>query len=317
MVSQSGQVLLPWNPNEQNANISKKRTVAKAFPREATKPPIVMADETGGQGKMKAVDQHATNLKEPDENSGDLFLDNPEDVEGFLEVEKHLTAMIAQTTTKESPRKTTINLNAPTQGTGSPMKPFLRQSFQLRPPVKTTEAPTLVGLSALNRTPTCFRIAEVLRLLNAANPSHSITFELFGVLRPLSWTFTDDTAKQAIEIADLFFPHLPPSLRLDIDSRQLKFLQKHLSTTTSQALQGTNTDPNGQPPSNLIRTIIQARPMTTGASSLSPRSIGDAVRDKFLIQVILARPTTWAVVKVTLRFLEASHNPAEDFAHKL
>jgi hypothetical protein len=316
-VSQSDQVLLPWNSNEQNANIGKKRTFTNAFPRGATKSPIVRPDETGGQGRIKPVNQHATNLKEPDENSEDFFLDNPEDMEDFLEVEKSLTAIVAQATTTEPPRRPTIDRKAQTQGKGSPMKPFMRQNFQLRPPAKTTEAAALVGLSAFNRTPTCFRIAEALRLLNAANPSHGIAFELFGVLRPSSWIFTDVAAMPAIEIADLFFPHLPPSLRLDIESSQVKFLRDQLSTTTSQSLQGTNSDTNGQTSRNMIRALIKARPVTTGLSSSNPRSIGDAVRDKFEIKVLHARPTTWEVVKVTLELLEASHNAAGDFAHKL
>lgn len=318
IVYESDRVLQPWNINEQNANIGKKRTFTKAFPREATKSSILMAGETGGQGKIKLVDQNATNLNEPDENYANLFLDNPEDMEAFLDVEQHLTAMIAQTMKTASPKRTAVDLKAKTQGETSPIKPFMRQNFQLQPPAKTTESPTLVGLSASNRTPTCFRIAEALRLLNATNPSHGITFELFGVLRLSSSTFTDEGAKQAIEIADLFFPHLPPSLRLDIESSQVKFLREHFSTTASQALPGTHPDTSVQRPKNIIRAIIKAWPMTTRPSPSSPRSIGDAVRDKFEIKVVHARPTTWKAIKVTRMLVEASHDPTtEDSTHKL
>lgn len=186
------------------------------------------------------------------------------------------------------------------------MKPFMPETLQPPPShARPTGTLTHVDHSPLKQTPTCFRIAEALRLLNSANPSHTLIFELFAVLRP-TWTMmADETVNKAIEISDLFFPDLPPVLRLNIDSSQINSWRECGSPTTSQPrrnLQNTN----GQAAKAIIRATIKAWPQTTPPSPLTPRSMGNAVRAKFEISVIHLRPTTWDEIRATRTLIETS-----------
>lgn len=329
-VALSNPVLLPWDSNEQNANISKKRIASKVFSRQETEPPSLVVDGPDEQKKIDPVDEQTTDLQTPNENFDDVFLDSPEDVEDFLEVEKQLTATLSQPANPSSqqrwqtssgmaapPKRSNFGLWLQTHGDSLPMKPFMRETFQSPPPsARLTETPTFVGFSPLKRTPTCFRIAEALRLLNSADPSHNITFELFAVLRPTSCTVVaDETPNHAIEISDLFFPHLPPVLRLNIDPSLIHSLRQCHSTTASQSVHLNQQDANEQTPKNIIRVIIKAWPQTTPPSRPTPTSVGTAVREKFEIRIIHLRPATWEEIKATLTLIEVPYDHAEDFSY--
>lgn len=322
--SRARQVLLPWNSSVQNANISKKRSTTKPHPREEPTSPSVTADRTNIRKMTDVAKQQPQNLEELDENSGEFFPDDPEDLEDFLEAEKLLTGVTArtQTTTPQKmasksstvPRKTDTDLESTVQKQSLPMTPFMRLNFQPRPPPTRAELPTLTGLSTLTRTLTCFRIAEALRLLNLADPSHTLTIELFGVLRIPTWTATDEMADPIIEIADLFFPHVPPTLRLNINPSQMQSLRNSPTMATSQSLGGVNPDVSERMSRNVIRVIIKAWPKTPGTSLPSPISVGSTVRDKFEIKVLRARSAMWEEIHNTRSLVEAIHPLSEGFA---
>ncbi|KEF63301.1 uncharacterized protein A1O9_01278 [Exophiala aquamarina CBS 119918] len=327
VVALSSPILWPWNSNEQNANISKKRIDSKAFSCPKTRPSSLVVDGPDEQKKIQPIDEQLPHLPAQNENSDDLFLDNPEDVEDFLEAEKQLTATLSQPVNSPSPQpwqtssgiarspeRPDLDLKLRTQRNSLPMKPFMREAFEPPPPsAKLTVAPTTVGFSPLKQSPTCFRIAEALRLLNHADPSHTITFELFAVLRPTSWTIrADETANHAIEISDLFFPRLPPILRLNIDSSQVHSLWKTHFPPTPQSLHSPQQNADEQIPYNIVRAIIKAWPQTTPLSQFAPRSMGETVREKFEIRVIHLRPSTWEEIKATRTLFEAPHSPVKN-----
>lgn len=315
--SRTRQVLLPWNSSVQNANISKKRSATKPHPQKEPTSPSAIGDGANMQRVTDVVKQQPQVVRKLDENSGDFASDNPEDLEDFLEAEKLLSGMTARTQTKGPqkmtseistvPGKLNADLESTVQKKNLPMTPFMRLNFQPRPPPARAELPTLTGLATMTRTLTCFRIAEALRLLNLADPSHTLTIELFGVLRTPSWAVTDGMADPVIEIADLFFPHVPPTLRLNIDPSQMQSLRTSPTMANLQSLGNVNPDVGERVSRNVIRVIIKAWPKTTSGSFSSPISIGSTVRDKFEIKVLRARSAMWEEIHNTRSLVEAIH----------
>ncbi|KAK5046498.1 hypothetical protein LTR84_008301 [Exophiala bonariae] len=307
------QILLPRSSSAQNA-ISKKRSLTTTAPHEVSKSPSVTANGTDMRQTNEHFDHHTTTLKEMDENSNDLFMYSSDDLEEFLEAEQLLTGTTAQTLTvtprsdnPSSPLKSNLDLQSEGQANGLPMTPFMRTNFQPQPPAtRMAKASTITGLSTLRRTLTCFRIAEAIRLLKCADPSQTLTFELFGVSRPPMHDKTSETTNPAIEVADLFFPHLPPSLRLDVDPTQVQRLYKGPPTSTSRPTDNALPYKSRESSTNMVRTNIRAWPKTLNADTALPEYIGTTLRDKFEIRVICAQATTWEEVRETRSVVEAT-----------
>lgn len=314
-ISSPEQVVSPWNSNTQNANISKKRSPTKTLPHKGSSSP---SDTVGGRKTVPLVDHQPTTLTALEENSDNLFMDSSDGLEEFLKAEQLLAGTIAQITRttpqldrSSNPLRSDLDLQSEGREKSSPMTPFMRSNFHPQPPgTRTTDAPTVTGLSTLTRTLTCFRIAEAIRLLSFADPSQPLTFELFGVSRTPTHAAASEMANSTMEIADLFFPHRPPSLRLDIDPAQVPNLNTDPPTSTLHPSDGPNADASRGSPTNLVRTIIRAWPKSPGADTSSPRAVGTTVRDKFAVRVIRARATTWEEIRATRSLVEASSTVA-------
>ena len=89
----------------------------------------------------------------------------------------------------------------------SKIQPFMRSKFPELAPTSSL----LPSLVPARRVTTCFRIAEVLRLLSTTNPGTMLRVELYA--RVVKSSRNTQTKIQDFTLADLFFPQRPPNLQ--------------------------------------------------------------------------------------------------------
>jgi hypothetical protein len=113
-----------------------------------------------------------------------------------LRPKQHSTEASRPSSSMSTPKSTPI-------AEESPPKPFIRPSLSAEPFPQLTAVPSLTDS---NRIPTCFRIAEAMRLISSVPKPGSMTIELYA------WCiiFQETEKKWSIKLADLFFPDKPP-----------------------------------------------------------------------------------------------------------
>nr|KAK5443200.1 hypothetical protein LTR18_005878 [Exophiala xenobiotica] len=252
----------------------------------------------------------------------DLFNDDDSDIADLLAAEAELAKEQKGSTHHKTPNDknssfksllTQFNLGQVSKTTTASvssskpppdMKPFLRS---VKYPTKIQDKPIEISqqiFSAEYRIPTCFRIAEALRQIHSLNNLDERSFlrlEIYALL-PVNYEF--QPPNMPLRFADLFFPDRPPYLIASITQATV---YKSASTDKEQSVL------SPRPAQNADRVPVHALVLATKKADYpSITASPSGILDKFNLEVLQVKETSWDSIREVRKILDAVVNETKE-----
>ncbi|KAK5217192.1 hypothetical protein LTR99_006195 [Exophiala xenobiotica] len=269
--------------------------------------------------KPLVVANGRNNNENPDDD--DLFDDDDSEIADLLAAEAEL-AKEQKDSTHEAPNDksssfksllTQFNLGQVSKTTtvsvssSKPppdMKPFLRS---VKYPTKIQDKPIEISqqiFSAEYRIPTCFRIAEALRQIHSLNNSDEKSFLRLEIYALLPVNYEYQPPNMPLRFADLFFPDRPPYL---IASTTQAMVYKSVSTDKEQSVL------SPRPAQNADRVPVHALVLATKKADYpSITASPSGILDKFNLEVLQVKETSWDSIREVRKILDAVVNETKE-----
>ncbi|KAK5247406.1 hypothetical protein LTS06_007392, partial [Exophiala xenobiotica] len=158
--------------------------------------------------------------------------------------------------------------------------------------------------SAEYRIPTCFRIAEALRQIHSLNNLDERSFlrlEIYALL-PVNYEF--QPPNMPLRFADLFFPDRPPYLIASITQATV---YKSASTDKEQSVL------SPRPAQNADRVPVHALVLATKKADYpSITASPSGILDKFNLEVLQVKETSWDSIREVRKILDAVVNETKE-----
>ena len=257
-----------------------------------------------------------------DDDDDDLFDDDDSDIADLLAAEAELAKEQKNSTQYKAPNDknssfkslltqfsfgrewTTTAASVSSSNPLPDMKPFLRS---VKYPTKIPDKPTEISqqiFSAEYRLPTCFRIAEAIRQIKSLDNSDEKSFLRLGIYALLPANYEYQPPNIPLRFADLFFPDRPPYFTASITQATVyksASLNKEQSVLSPRPTQNVNRVP-------VHAMVVATRKADYPSIAASP----SGTLDKFNLEVLQVKETSWETIREVRKILDAVVNETKE-----